>query len=388
VPADVPPNVKWFDLGPGGLSMLLGMQLGEALNLPIRNATVVIKALRFMFDKWPRLVAEYKPTFGAVFSKYLNGYSHWGYCDLDMVVGNLPLFVSRAELEQHDIVTYSFGDQEALYLRGQWTVHRNEPRVSSVWQRCDHIAGQLQKELLLKVAWVRRMESRGIANYPKRFQSAEGCYSHQAVSRGDLRIAMVHKQAVGLTASGEPEAAIYAVDGAVWRCAAETRVDPDELARHSSAGGCQLSLPGPHLPVGERRPLRMDAEGCGRWMPVEFRMCAPELLEDGDEAARATTTTFDVADGRFYGQRVAPAAGTTLPNGCAQLAFFHFQEWKKNWEGSGATTIGIEPLMAPARAGAAPRFSARPRNFTVTSEGIALLAAGRIHHGGRARTGG
>ena len=123
-------------------------------------------------------------------------------------------------------------------------------------------------------------------------------------------------------------------------------------------------------------------------MPVEFRMCAPELLEDGDEAARATTTTFDVADGRFYGQRVAPAAGTTLPNGCAQLAFFHFQEWNKNWEGSGATTIGIEPLMAPARAGAAPRFSARPRNFTVTSEGIALLAAGRIHHGGRARTGG
>jgi len=85
--------------------MLLGMQLGEALNLPIRNATVVIKAslarprptspdlgqprptsadlaqprptspnlatvalkaLRFMFDKWPRLVAEYKPTFGAL----------------------------------------------------------------------------------------------------------------------------------------------------------------------------------------------------------------------------------------------------------------------------------------------------------------------------------
>ena len=95
MPADVPPNVKWFDLGPGGLSMLLGMQLGEALNLPIRNATVVIKAslaqprptsadlgrprptsanlatvalkaLRFMFDKWPRLVAEYKPTFGAL----------------------------------------------------------------------------------------------------------------------------------------------------------------------------------------------------------------------------------------------------------------------------------------------------------------------------------
>ena len=60
------------------------------------------------------------------------------YCDLDMVVGNLPLFVSRAELEQHDIVTYSFGDQEALYLRGQWTVlrdfrRRDDPRCCVAW---------------------------------------------------------------------------------------------------------------------------------------------------------------------------------------------------------------------------------------------------------------
>ena len=57
------------------------------------------------------------------------------YCDLDMVVGNLPLFVSRAELEQHDIVTYSYGDQEALYLRGQWTVHRNADEVNLI-RRC------------------------------------------------------------------------------------------------------------------------------------------------------------------------------------------------------------------------------------------------------------
>ena len=137
VPRDAPDNVQFFDLGVGGLSMLFGMQLGESLNLPIRNATVVIKALRFMFEKWPRLVAEYKPTFGSVFSKYLKGYTHWGYCDLDMVIGNLPLFIERSELEDNDIVTYSFGDQEAFYLRGQWTVHRNEPRVSTLWQaRC------------------------------------------------------------------------------------------------------------------------------------------------------------------------------------------------------------------------------------------------------------
>ena len=125
--------MRFFDLGTGGLAQLFGLQLGEALELPIRNASVVIKAMRFMFEKWPRLVAEYKPAFGSIFARYLKKYTHWGYCDLDMVLGNLPLFIERAELSDHDIVSYSFGDQEALYLRGQWTLHRNEPRISSVW---------------------------------------------------------------------------------------------------------------------------------------------------------------------------------------------------------------------------------------------------------------
>jgi len=60
MPTDLPSNVRVFDLGQGGLSQLLGMGLGEALELPVRNASIVVKAMRFMFEKWPRLVAEYK----------------------------------------------------------------------------------------------------------------------------------------------------------------------------------------------------------------------------------------------------------------------------------------------------------------------------------------
>lgn len=51
VPRDAPDNVRFFDLGTGGLAQLFGLQLGEALELPIRNASVVIKAMRFMFEK-------------------------------------------------------------------------------------------------------------------------------------------------------------------------------------------------------------------------------------------------------------------------------------------------------------------------------------------------
>ena len=48
------------------------------------------------------------------------------------MLGNLPLFLEHDELFDNDVVSYTFGDQEALYLRGQWTLHRNEPRISSV----------------------------------------------------------------------------------------------------------------------------------------------------------------------------------------------------------------------------------------------------------------
>ena len=44
--------------------------------------------MRFMFEKWPRLVAEYKPAFGSIFARYLKKYTHWGYCDLDMARRN------------------------------------------------------------------------------------------------------------------------------------------------------------------------------------------------------------------------------------------------------------------------------------------------------------
>ena len=324
----MPSNVKLHDLGVGGLAQLFGLQLGEALELPIRNASVLIKAMRFMFDKWPRLVAEYKPAFGAIFAAHLKPYTHWGYCDLDMVIGNLPLFIERQEFSDYDVVTYSFGDQEALYLRGQWTLHRNVPWVAGLWKECAHLGAGLQKELLLKVAWVRRMESRGIKNYPKRFQSAEGCYSHRAAMHPGIRVKVAHKQFVGLTVPSDDQ--IFVVNGAVWQC---PRTSTVEIARleASSRQPCAADLPGVQEQLGELLPLLVDADaGCGKWMPVEYRMCATNLPEPPERERDLVGFNTFLKGGKFYAQRFR----STLPvldNGCRQGAFFHMQEWKKRW---------------------------------------------------------
>ena len=127
----------------------------------------------------------------------------------------------------------------------------------------------------------------------------------------------------------------------------------------------------------------------------------------------------------FTVQRYKTAAGFVLPNGCRQGAIFHFQvsarlqhptrhhapvttlyhhtvsprlsprlqphpsphcvatlchhashrtsqEWKKAWAGQGGygetgSMVGVEGV------GSAPRYSARPRNFSITPEGISIL---------------
>ena len=59
-------------------------------------------------------------------------------------------------------MSYAFDDLHALYLRGQWTVHRNDPPViNQVWRQCAHLGSDLQKELAYKVTYLRQMEASG-----------------------------------------------------------------------------------------------------------------------------------------------------------------------------------------------------------------------------------
>jgi len=360
-PGHLPDNVRFVDLGAGGLSQLFGLKMGEELGMPVRNASLLIRSMRFMLEKWPRLVAEYKPAFGTIFEQYITDYSHWGYCDLDMVIGNLPLFIEHKELLTQDIISYSFGDMDAFYLRGQWTIHRNKHSISTIWKRCPHLGDDLQKELLMKVAWVRRMESRGIKNYPKRFQSAEGCYSHRATLSSGIRIKVAHKQFVGLSVPSDDQ--IYAVNGAVWQCPKSATVDTAHLLKHSTQP-CSADLPGVQEPLGEMLPLQVTPDGgCGKWMPVEYRMCALNLPEPPERERDSVGFNTFLKEGKFYAQRFR----STLPvldNGCRQGAFFHMQEWKKIW---GYGTHGVDPLELVFTQN-------KPPTFTVTTEGISLLA--------------
>jgi hypothetical protein len=89
---------------------------------------------------YPYVLVEFKPALGHVFAEFLEGYSHWGYSDLDILFGDMERWITPDELTDFDIVTYGFGDQDRIYLRGQFTFHKNDAKVNQIWRSCHYLS--------------------------------------------------------------------------------------------------------------------------------------------------------------------------------------------------------------------------------------------------------
>ena len=122
----------------------------------------------------PYILVEYKPAFGHIFAEYLRDYTHWGYSDLDVVFGDMTRWIDEDEWNEYDIVTYGFGDQDKLYLRGQFTFHRNDPHyINQLWRHCKYLS---------------EMDVRYAHTQSLKFESAEGCYSQAVITRKDIKV--------------------------------------------------------------------------------------------------------------------------------------------------------------------------------------------------------
>lgn len=51
-------------------------------------------------------LCDYKPVYGKVFSRWLEGYNYWGYCDVDVIFGRLYYFLKDI-LNKYDRIFYS-----------------------------------------------------------------------------------------------------------------------------------------------------------------------------------------------------------------------------------------------------------------------------------------
>ncbi len=75
-------------------------------------------------------LCDYKPAYGLLFAEELRGYSHWGYCDEDIIWGCLDRFLPSTVLATHDLVTSC-----RCCIVGQLTILRNQPHPNTLFQR-------------------------------------------------------------------------------------------------------------------------------------------------------------------------------------------------------------------------------------------------------------
>jgi len=63
----------------------------------------------------PYELTKFKPAYGFVFSEYITDFDFWGYCDVDLIFGNLRTFITDEILES----------QDKVFSHGHLTLYRN-----------------------------------------------------------------------------------------------------------------------------------------------------------------------------------------------------------------------------------------------------------------------
>eukprot|EP01062_Namystynia_karyoxenos_P012716 TRINITY_DN14597_c0_g1_i1.p1 TRINITY_DN14597_c0_g1~~TRINITY_DN14597_c0_g1_i1.p1 ORF type:complete len:1014 (+),score=262.97 TRINITY_DN14597_c0_g1_i1:81-3044(+) len=80
-------------------------------------------------------LCDYRPLFGSIFEDQLKQYSHWGWADTHLYLGDLMRHTrGGADFHESDVVTFKEVGSWSLFTSGTITVFRNTPAVREAWR--------------------------------------------------------------------------------------------------------------------------------------------------------------------------------------------------------------------------------------------------------------
>ena len=107
-PYDYPDNVKVHYCNFSDIQALIRNKIGEESCI-----------------ERPYKLCDYRPMYGWIFTEYLSGYKAWGYCDSDVVFGDISRFV-----EEND-----FDDYDKIGVLGHCTLFRNTDDINKAFMK-------------------------------------------------------------------------------------------------------------------------------------------------------------------------------------------------------------------------------------------------------------
>jgi len=75
-------------------------------------------------------LCDFKPAYGYIFADFIKDYDFWGYCDIDLIFGNIRLFMTDELLNDYDIISARHD-----YLTGCFALYRNNPFMRELFMQ-------------------------------------------------------------------------------------------------------------------------------------------------------------------------------------------------------------------------------------------------------------
>ena len=104
-------NIKFIPSTLGAFNALAGTKLGTEVN--ITNAYKL---------------CDFKPMYGLIYADYIKDYDFWGYCDTDIILGDLNKILTAEVLEKYDIIS-----SHSQYMAGPFSLYKNTKEVNSLF---------------------------------------------------------------------------------------------------------------------------------------------------------------------------------------------------------------------------------------------------------------
>ncbi len=75
----------------------------------------------------PYKLCDFKPAYGYILSDYLSDYDFWGYCDLDLIFGDIRVFVSKEVLDKY----------KKIFTLGHLSIYKNVDEINKAFMLSD-----------------------------------------------------------------------------------------------------------------------------------------------------------------------------------------------------------------------------------------------------------
>ncbi len=97
-------------------------------NMSFDNLKEMIQSkfdFKIFLENPARDICLFKPAYGLVFSEYIKNYDFWGFCDVDLIFGDIRSFITDEILSTHD----------KILSHGHFTLLRNNEEMNSLFMK-------------------------------------------------------------------------------------------------------------------------------------------------------------------------------------------------------------------------------------------------------------